>query len=133
MPVPDRLPSYKELLTRTDAPPGSAWGLYGREDEVGAINLMTEAKAVEAAKLVKSGRAFPLNGEFEQPNPALYRRGNLRHTITGVGAGRDDIIDNFYPQASSQWDGLTHVGHPEHGFYNGVTGDQITGKPGTKN
>jgi hypothetical protein len=25
------------------------------------------------------------------------------------------------------------VGHPQHGFYNGVTGDQITGLPGTKN
>jgi kynurenine formamidase len=133
MPVPDRLPSYKELLNRTDAPPGSAWGLYGKDDQVGAVNLMTAEKAVEAAKLVRSGRSFPLNWECEQPNPALFRRGNLRHTITGQGAGRDDIIDNFYPQASSQWDGLTHVGHPQHGFYNGVQGDQITGLPGTRN
>jgi kynurenine formamidase len=131
MPVPDHLPDYKELLTRT--PPGSAWGLYGADDQVGAVNLMTAEKAIEAAKLVRTGRSFPLNWEFEQPNPALFRRGNLRHTITGQGAGRDDIIDNFYPQASSQWDSLTHVGHPQYGFYNGVQGDQITGLPGTKN
>jgi kynurenine formamidase len=133
MSVPERLPGYKELQTRTDAPPGSAWGLYGADDQVGAVNLMTPAKAVEAAQLVRTGKSFALNWEFEQPFPALYRRGNLRHTITGQGPGRDDIIDNFYPQASSQWDGLTHVGHPQHGFYNGVTGDQITGVPGTKN
>lgn len=133
MPVPDRLPSYRDLLRRTDAPAGSAWGLFGDDDEVGCVNLMTPAKAVEAAALVRTGKSFPLNWEFELPNPALFRRGNFRHTITGQGAGRDDIIDNFFPQASSQWDGLTHVGHPQHGFYNGVTGEQITGRPGTKN
>jgi kynurenine formamidase len=133
MPVPERLPSYKELLTREGAPPGSAWGVFGADDEVGCVNLMTPEKAVQAAALVHTGRSFALNWEFEQPNPALFRRGNLRHTITGQGAGRDDIIDNFYPQASSQWDGLTHVGHPQHGFYNGVTAEQITGREGTRN
>jgi kynurenine formamidase len=133
MPVPERLPSYKELLTREGAPPGSAWGLFGADDQVGCVNLMTPEKAVEAARLVRTGKSFALNWEFELPNPALFRRGNLRHTITGQGAGRDDIIDNFYPQASSQWDGLTHVGHPQYGFYNGVTADQITGREGTRN
>jgi kynurenine formamidase len=133
MPVPDRLPSYKELLTREGAPPGSSWGVFGADDQVGCVNLMTPEKAVEAAGLVRTGKSFALNWEFEQPNPALFRRGNFRHTITGQGTGRDDIIDNFYPQASSQWDGLTHVGHPQHGFYNGVTAEQITGREGTRN
>jgi kynurenine formamidase len=133
MAVPDRLPSYAELPVREGAPPGSAWGVFGEDDELGCVNLMTPAKAVEAARLVRTGRSFPLNWEFELPRPALFRRGNLRHTITGQGFGRDDVIDNFYPQASSQWDGLTHVGHPQHGFYNGVQEDQITGQPGTRN
>ena len=133
MPVPERLPSYSELPVKAGAPPRSAWGLFGDDDQVGCVNLMTPAKAVEAAALVRTGRSFALNWEFELPMPAMFRRGNLRHTITGQGFGRDDIIDNFYPQASSQWDGLTHVGHPQYGFYNGVQGDQITGAPGTRN
>jgi hypothetical protein len=37
----------------------------------------------------------------------------------------DDIYDNFNTQSSSQWDGLRHFGHREHGFYNGVTEEQI--------
>lgn len=133
MTLPEKLPSYAELPVRSGAPPHSAWGVFGDDDQLGCINLITPEKAVEAAKLVRSGKSFALNWEFEQPNPALFRRGNFRHTITGQGAGRDDIIDNFYPQASSQWDGLTHVGHPEYGFYNGVKGEEITGRPGTKN
>src|SRR5690606_12673802 len=47
--------------------------------------------------------------------------------------GNDDWYDNFYPQASSQWDGLTHVGVGDGRFYNGATQDQVTGRPGTRN
>jgi kynurenine formamidase len=133
MPLPEKLPSYADLPVREGAPPRSAWGLFGDDDQVGCVNLMTPDKAVEAAKLVRTGKSFPLNWELEQPTPAMFRRGNFRHTITGEGFVRDDIIDNFYPQASTQWDGLTHVGHAQYGFYNGVKGEEITGKPGTKN
>lgn len=133
MPLPDRMPSYAELPIRPELPEGSAWGVFGDDDEVGCINLCTPAKALEAAALVKTGKTFSLNWELEQPVPAMFRRGNPRHTIMGEGYGRDDVLDNFFPQSSSQWDGLTHITHPEHGFYNGVTGDQITGRPGTKN
>jgi kynurenine formamidase len=45
----------------------------------------------------------------------------------------DDSYDNFYPQRSTQWDALSHVGHPEHGFYNGVRSADITGRPGSRN
>jgi kynurenine formamidase len=131
--VSSRLPAYDELPVKEGAPPGSAWGLFGDDDQVGLVNLMTPEKAVEAARLVRRGATFALNWEFEQPAPPLYRRGALRHTILGQGFGRDDVIDNFYPQASSQWDGLTHVGHPDHGFYNGVQEADITGREGTKN
>jgi kynurenine formamidase len=131
--VGSRLPAYAELPVKAGAPPGSAWGLFGDADQVGLVNLMTPAKAVEAARLVRRGVTFALNWEFELPRPPLYGRGAFRHTITGRGAGRDDVIDNFFPQASSQWDGLTHVGHPVYGFYNGVQEADITGRPGTRN
>ena len=39
--------------------------------------------------------------------------------------GRDDYLDNFWPQASSQWDSLRHIRHPEHGWYNGVMDEEI--------
>jgi len=44
----------------------------------------------------------------------------------------DDYLDNFYPQASSQWDALAHVKHPVHGAYNGIPDAQITGRGGMR-
>lgn len=127
------LPRYDQLPAVEGAPAGSGWWLFGRDDQVGLVNLMTPEKAVQAAGLVKRGAAFPLNWELEQPDPPMFGRGGIRHTIlAGSPVGRDDLYDNFYPQASSQWDSLVHVGNPEHGFYNGVTAEQITGKPGTR-
>src|SRR5689334_3556521 len=35
-----RLPTYAELLQRTDAPPGTSWGLFGESDELGTLNLL---------------------------------------------------------------------------------------------
>jgi kynurenine formamidase len=44
----------------------------------------------------------------------------------------DDTLNNFAPQNSSQWDGLTHVRHPSLGFYNGFRKEHLTGDEDTK-
>jgi hypothetical protein len=133
MPVPEHLPSFDELPAHPDGPPQSGWWLFGKEDQVGKFNLQTPERIVDAARLVRTGEVFALNWELELPSPPLYGRGAVRHTILGAGPGRDDVLDNFFPQASSQWDSLVHVAHPVHGFYNGVTEADITGKSGTRN
>jgi kynurenine formamidase len=101
---------------------------------VGTLNLLTPDCVLAGAKLVRKGSVFALNWELEKPSTPLFFRGSLRHTITNPGGnGHDDIYDNFNTQSSTQWDGLTHVGNPEHGFYNGVRPNQITGQKGTRN
>jgi len=45
----------------------------------------------------------------------------------------DDIYVTFNTQSSTQWDGLTHFGHAQYGFYNWAKPEDITGKPGTRN
>jgi kynurenine formamidase len=123
--MPD-LPSYAELPATPGAPPKSSWGLWGEDDELGCLNLLTPERVAAAAQLVQRGDVFSLNLRIDRPDPPLYGRGRVKHTITGEGGnGRDDFLDNFWPQASSQWDSLRHVRHPEHGFYNGVRDDQI--------
>jgi kynurenine formamidase len=54
------------------------------------------------------------------PDPPLLGRGALRHVLKDLHPGTDDYFDNFYPQASSQWDALRHVGHDKYGYYNGL-------------
>lgn len=129
-----KLPSYDELPFKPGNPPRSSWGLWGDDDQLGTINLLTPERVAAAARLARKGAVFALNWELEKPSPPVFFRETLRHTIKNRrGNGHDDVYDNFNTQASTQWDGLTHVGNPQYGFYNGVTNDFITGEPGTRN
>lgn len=124
------LPRFAEL------PNGRAWGLWGDDDQLGTLNLLTPDRVAAAAKLVRKGVSFGLNWRIDRPNPPMFNRGAPSvHMLVGP-RGRDDYIDNFYPQASSQWDSLRHILHPEDGFYNGVTADEVIeggGKLGIEN
>jgi kynurenine formamidase len=127
------LPRYDELPIRPGLPAGSSWGLWGDDDEVGTINLLTPERIQRALALPSRGAVFPLNWALEEPSPPFYGRGALEHTIDRPFTPcLDDSLDNFFTQSSSQWDALCHIGHPEHGFYNGRTDAELTGEPGTR-
>lgn len=133
MSSPASLPRYRDLPTARTAPDRSAWGLWGDEDEVGTINLLTGEHARRAAALVRTGRVFSLNWDQERPDPPILGRKALQHHIIDLAPGADDYYDRFYPQASSQWDALCHMPHPVHGYWNGRTQADITGRPGSRN
>src|SRR3972149_3505176 len=135
MPASDSLPTYAELSQRTDAPAGSNWGLFGKDDQLGTLNFLTPERVAAAARLVRKGAVFSLNLPLHLPDPPLFNRGRYQHNIRRFeqGMGHDDHLDNFYLQASSQWDSLAHVGHPRHGLYNGVQPEDVTGEEGSKN
>ena len=126
------VPPYAALKARTDVPSGSAWGLFGSDDELGTINLLTADRVREAAHSVRSGRTFSLDwpvNAFDPPTSAARRP--AVHTIFAKQPNsRDDYLDSFYLQGSSQLDGLRHQRHAEHGFYNGRTDALI--RPGTE-
>ncbi len=126
------LPSYDQLPVKDGAPAGSAWGLFGDNDQLGCLNLLTPERVLAAARLVRKGAVFSLNLRIDEPNPPLFGRGAPKHTLIDLGGGvaRDDYLDSFYPQASSQWDGLRHIRHPRDGFYGGVPDDEIVSGKG---
>lgn len=126
------LPRYDELPIDPTRPARSAWGVWGDDDEVGTINLLTPERVRRARDLVQRGAVFSLNWELDQPDPAFLGRSALQHTVIDLNVGTEDRYDGFYPQASSQWDALCHVAHPEHGFYNGVERAEITGRRGSR-
>jgi kynurenine formamidase len=114
------LPAYRDL------PNKRAWGVWGDDDQLGCLNLLTPERVAAAAKLVRKGAVFALNLRIDRPDPPLYGRPAAKHTILGAGTnGRDDFLDSFNPQSSSQWDSLRHIRHPHDGWYNGVTDEQI--------
>ena len=136
-------PAYADLNRPDETGLPLAWGVWGDEDQLGTLNHITPDRVREAAALVRRGVRFnldlPLHVPYGLAKPKAHRfRTAPAHTINAITAtgnipARDDLLDSFYLQSSSQWDGLTHIGDPAHGFYNGVQAEQITGKEGTRN
>ena len=134
-PATPKLPRYDELPVRAGAPQGAAWGVFGDSDEVGTINLLSPERVRAAAGSIRSGKVFALNLPINIPDPPLFTRGKHTHTVKIFPNAEfvlDDYLDNFYPQASSQWDALCHVKHPMLGAYNGIPDREITGRGGTR-
>ncbi len=127
------LPDYADLPAAAHGG-RSAWGLFGADDNLGLVNLMTADRIAAAARLVRRGQVFCLDMPLGSISPALATfRGPPRHHVlhTPGTAGFDDVYDNFYPQASSQWDSLAHYGYAPDQLYNGATEAEVLA--GTRN
>jgi kynurenine formamidase len=110
-------PRFDDLPVKDGAPAGSSWGVWGDDDRLGCLNLLTPERIVEAARLVRKGSVFALNLELHLPDPPLFGRQAPKHEVLGTG-GHDDVL-TFNTQSSSQWDGFRHV-RSHHGNYNGI-------------
>ncbi len=117
---PAELPEYGELPVVPDAPKGSSWGLWGRQDVLGCLNLLGPEQLRAGLASVEQDRVFNLDLELELPNPPLFSRPRFEHVVHDLGVGHDDELVGWNTQSSSQWDGFRHIRHPVWGFYNGV-------------
>lgn len=123
------LPSYDDL-PRNSAGVPLAWHLFGGDDNMGMFNLQTPQAVANAAALVRKGSVFSLNAPVNLFTPSLApARSAARHKPLVLQAPWliicDDVIDNFFPQGSSQWDSLAHVSADASTFYNGATLDEV--------
>jgi hypothetical protein len=118
------LPSYDELPVREGLPAGSSWGLWGDDDRLGCLNLLTPERVRRAASCVRDGEVFSLNLELELPSPPLFGRSAPDHVVHGGRMGNDDELDGWNTQSSTQWDGFRHIRHPVHGHYNGIPDEE---------
>lgn len=112
------LPSYDELPEVDGA--RTSWGLWGPDDNLGCLNLLTPERVQRAAALVRRGAVFPLDAALDEIDPPLFTRGALAHAVSTWPSGHafDDHVTFLNTQASSQWDGFRHMADPERGFYN---------------
>ncbi|MBA2609798.1 MAG: cyclase family protein [Actinobacteria bacterium] len=111
------LPSYDDL------PEGTSWHVWPGNEVYGTLNLLTPERAVAGAALVQTGETFPLNWNMELPGPPLFGREAFQHQVNTGSSSRDDVLQNWNTQSSSQWDGFRHVFHPTLGNYGGI-GDE---------
>ncbi|WP_240139836.1 cyclase family protein [Streptomyces sp. MUM 178J] len=112
------------------------WGRWGESDEIGTLNLITEAKVRAAAGAVHRGRRVPLALPLHQDgiqSGLIPGRVNPLHTMVqinqelfgpGTVATSDDAV-TMGLQAATHWDALPHVSHSGR-IYNGRPADSIT-------
>jgi kynurenine formamidase len=116
------LPAYDELVVNETLGARCAWGVFGTHDQLGTINLLTAATVLAASREIQTGKVFNVCLPLNIPDPPLGNRGVYRHHVSRPDRNsQDDLLDNFYLQGSTQWDGLRHVGAREFGFYNGTS------------
>ena len=109
--APRPLPSEKEVTSWIRE--RRNWGRWGKDDQKGAINLITPAKRVAAARLVKSGRSVSLSRPFPKepgPNNALPAQHFMKTAARGKGGFSADYYGIFYHGvASTHIDALCHT------------------------
>ncbi|MFN0025830.1 MAG: cyclase family protein [Acidimicrobiales bacterium] len=127
----DGLPSFDELPELENIGVRHAWDVWGRDDELGSINLVTPSRVARAATLVRTGEVISLDLPLDQPNPPLFGRKAYEHHVFALNRNEmDDRLDGFHLQASTQWDALCHVRAREHGYWGGRHQDPTEGPNG---
>ncbi|KAI0974247.1 hypothetical protein F4678DRAFT_421958 [Xylaria arbuscula] len=101
-------PSYDQLPLNSSYPTKAAWGVWGADDELGALNHITNDTILAASQTIQDGRAFPLNLRLDIPDPpANSARKPLNHLFLPQDGYTDDVLV-MNTQVSTQFDGLRH-------------------------
>lgn len=114
----------------------SNWGRWGKDDQLGALNLITPAKRKVAATLVKEGVAVSLardtNSDVEADNPNPFQ-----HTMNATGAdsagqwAADTLSVLFHGYQHTHMDSLCHIFY-QGKMYNGFSQKEVTAKGAQK-
>ena len=113
-------PSYSELPPVGPDDEHSSWQLFGPDDEFGCLNFITPEKVVMAAREVDIGQVVNLNLPIGVPQAQFWTsRTPAVHHHEVRGNIRDDSVDSFQMQGSTQWDGFRHQRYREFGYYGG--------------
>ena len=119
-------PSFDGLLAREGVLSGTSWGLFP-EAERGTPSFISPDTVLNATTCIRSGTAFGLDYPVDAFDPGMsVKRRAPRHTIySSHPAHRDDYLDGYFLQGSTQIDGLRHRRADDVGFYNGTPDDRI--------
>ncbi|KAI2465748.1 hypothetical protein F4781DRAFT_424557 [Annulohypoxylon bovei var. microspora] len=121
------IPSFDDLPQVQDMPQGCAWGVFGKKDLLGTLNLLTPSVVKAACSEARDGKSVSLNWPLNAMPIGVpgriaptHKQVTLREAGLSEGIGWDDEI-HFNTQSSSQWDSLVHWQHQPSGLaYNGI-------------
>ncbi len=105
-----RVPDHDEVLGYFETL--SNWGRWGPDDEAGTLNYVSDAKRLEAARLIREGRSVSCSlvlGTERQPDQILGAPQRYM-IVTGESAHPAD------PPSSAKWGPIEYFGLTFHGF-----------------
>ncbi|HEX9085995.1 MAG TPA: cyclase family protein [Arthrobacter sp.] len=119
-------PTFAGLLERKGSLSGTSWGLFPEADR-GTPSFITQDTILEARSCIRTGTVFGLDYPADAFDPGMSLKRNApHHTIySSHPAHRDDYLDGYYLQGSTQIDGLRHRRADDIGFYNGTLDERI--------
>jgi kynurenine formamidase len=135
----DRL-TYSLSDVETIARRHRTWGRWGRDDDLGHVNYLTENRVRDAARLIRRGvtfslaipldRAGPQNGRSWRISPQhlmLRDGGDILAADDTRRSGFESTDDAVYLplQAGTQWDAFCHVFYGQQ-TYNGRGPETVT-------
>src|SRR5262245_40431198 len=120
--APRNVAEFDELFRQV-----SNWGRWGKDDQLGAANLVTDAKRRQAADLVKSGISVSLahNAITEK---AIDNPSPFEHTMN-PGFFMDTYRVSYHGYAHSHIDALCHILYKDQ-TYNGYARAEINTEKG---
>lgn len=130
-------------LVKELAPRLCNWDRWDREDGLGALNLVTPEKRLEASAAVRSGEAFSLGFELRPglPQPPKSGRENPLHLMTELPSdfppdhdgpvSADDFL-SMAVHAATHWDALSHFFHRGQ-MYGGISAAEVTTQGARRN
>ena len=110
----------------------SNWGRWGKDDELGAVNLITPAKRRAAAQLVREGVPVSLFHDAETQtaadNPRPFGHEMLVHGATPNASSHSDAFSiAHHGLAHTHLDALCHYFYKDR-MYNGFSRSVVTAK-----
>jgi kynurenine formamidase len=126
---------FVQLMTQL-----SNWNRWGKDDQLGAINLITPKKRKEAVNLVKEGASFSMGrnaeiaGAVDNPQPIISKmtRVGVGAPATGIGNTGDTFFISYHGYAHTHMDSLCHFLYNGK-MYNGYSQDVVTEKGAANN
>ncbi len=109
----------------------SNWGRWGKDDQRGALNLLTPEVIRNALGLVKEGRLYNLSVETGPNGPAPAHRNQTWHVCRvyhDLGRPGRDVGEDFismHVHTGTHLDALGHVWY-DHQLYNGYSDSSIS-------
>ncbi|KOS39913.1 hypothetical protein ACN38_g9222 [Penicillium nordicum] len=123
----DAVISFDSLPLDPTGPRGNAWGRFGKDDQLGTLNLLTPERVVAAAKEIQTGVRISLDWPLSMPSHPSFNRDPFKQKLVlrNPNCVYDDIL-TFNSQGSTQWDGFRHYANQKsRQFYNGYTTEEI--------